>query len=99
MNGNWYPWSTGSYPEEYWFGFDGYSNGKTESWSNWQWPNEVFDTMMDRFRKLSTTKPISINDFGTTSGKYSDIVWNNFTAYSVYYNKIVHLYSIFSHHN
>ena len=115
MNGNWYPWSAGSTPDDYvlawhhiydmlsnkgldstrlqwvwsvanidvgkytaeeywvgenytdWLGIDGYNNGAGHSWSKWEWPNEVFDTIIARLRKLSLTKPMSINEFGTTS--------------------------------
>jgi hypothetical protein len=50
-----------------WLGVDGYNSGASETWSHWQWPNEVFDDMLGRLRKLSPTKPISINEYGTSS--------------------------------
>jgi len=50
-----------------WFGIDGYNVGATQSWSSWQWQNEVFDTIIARLRKLSSTKPISLNEYGTSS--------------------------------
>jgi len=115
MNGNWYPWSVGSTPDEYilawrhvydifsnksldatrlqwiwsvncqdsgnykaedywvgdnyvhWLGLDGYNWGASSSWSKWKSPNEVFDDMIGRLRKLSSTKPLSINEYGSTS--------------------------------
>ncbi len=111
MNGNWYPWSAGSTPNDYvlgwrhiydifsnkgldptrlqwiwsvsgldvgqytaeeywvgenytyWLGVDGYDWGASQTWSKQQSPNEVFDNMMDRIRKFSSTKPISINEY------------------------------------
>ncbi len=48
-----------------WLGIDGYNWGSSQSWSKWQWPNEVFDNMVGRLRKLSSTKPLSFNEFGT----------------------------------
>jgi beta-mannanase len=115
MNGNWYPWSVGSTPDEYilawrrvhdifsnksldsstlqwiwsvnyqdsgnykaeeywvgdnyvdWLGVDGYNWGASSTWSHWKWPNEVFDDMIGRLRNLSSTKPLSINEYGSTS--------------------------------
>jgi hypothetical protein len=115
MNGNWFPWSRGSTPQDFvlawrhifdilssngldptrlqwvwsvsyqdvgtytaeeywvgenythWLGIDGYNYGFTQSWSKWIWPNEVFDNMLNRLRQLSSTKPMSFNEFGTTS--------------------------------
>lgn len=115
MNGNWYPWSEGSTPDEYvlawrhvhdivsskdldstrlqwvwsvcnedstkytveeywvgenytdWLGIDGYNLGVGHTWSKWVWPEEVFTNITVRLRRLSATKPISINEYGTTS--------------------------------
>ena len=50
-----------------WLGIDGYNSGESETWSKWQWPNEVFDNMISRLRKLSPTKPLSLNEYGTSS--------------------------------
>ena len=50
-----------------WIGVDGYNWGKSQSWFEWAWPTEVFDNMIGRLRKLSSTKPLSINEYGTTS--------------------------------
>jgi beta-mannanase len=50
-----------------WIGVDGYNWGKSQSWFTWMWPNEVFDDMIGRLHKLSSTKPLSINEYGTTS--------------------------------
>jgi beta-mannanase len=50
-----------------WIGVDGYNWGKSQSWFQWAWPNEVFDDMIGRIRKLTSTKPLSINEYGTTS--------------------------------
>jgi hypothetical protein len=60
----------------HWLGLDGYNWGKSQGWSKWESPNEVFDNMMGRLRNLSSTKPISINEFGTSSqviGNVSDV--------------------------
>ena len=121
MNGNWYPWSVGSTPNDYvlawhhtynilsnkgldptrlqwiwsvsgldvgqytaeeywvgenythWLGVDGYNWGASQSWSKWQSPNEVFDNMKSRLRKLASTKPISINECGTSSQRTANV--------------------------
>lgn len=114
MNGNWYPWSLDSTPDEYvqawhhihdiftnksidstrlqwiwsvnyqdgsykaedywvgdnytdWLGIDGYNLGASQGWSHWSSPDQVFDDMLGRLRKLSSTKPLSINEYGTSS--------------------------------
>ncbi len=50
-----------------WLGIDGYNWGGSQSWSSWAWPVQVLDNMVTRLRKLSPTKPLSINEYGTTS--------------------------------
>jgi len=50
-----------------WLGIDGYNSGAYHTWSKWQTPNEVFDNMIGRLRKLSLTKPICINEYGSTN--------------------------------
>ena len=128
MNGNWYPWSSNSTPQDYvvawrhvhdmlsskgldatrlqwvwcvnnvdvgsytaenywvgddyidWLGIDGYNFGASQSSSTWSWPNQVFDNMVGRLRALSTSKPICINEYATTSivaGNVSDIQSKN----------------------
>ncbi len=123
MNGNWYPWSQNSTPNDYilawrhvydifssksldstrlqwiwsvnnidyskytaedywvgenyvdWLGIDGYNFGDSKK-SPWVWPNQVLDNMIGRIRKLSSTKPLSINEYGCSSmraGNISDI--------------------------
>jgi hypothetical protein len=115
MNGNWFPWSQDSTPNDYvlawrhihnifsskninstrlqwiwsvgnndvgsytaeeywvgdnytnWLGIDGYNLGSTQDWSSWTLPNEIFDNMIGRLRNLSSTKPLSINEYGSTS--------------------------------
>ncbi len=115
MNGNWYPWSLNSTPNDYilawhhihdiisnksldstrlqwiwcvgnvdagsytaeeywvgddyvdWMGIDGYNFGTSQTWSTWLWPNQIFDNMIARLSNLSSTKPICINEYGTTS--------------------------------
>ncbi len=114
MNGDWYPWSLGSTPDEYilawrhvydifsnkslnstrlqwiwcvnsqdfgnytaenywvgdnyvdWIGIDGYNPGIYRG-HPWAWPNQVFDNMIGRLRNLSSTKPIVIAEYGTSS--------------------------------
>ena len=59
-----------------WLGIDGYNFGTSQSWSSWLWPNQTYDNMIARIRGLSSTKPICINEYGTTSfrtGNISDI--------------------------
>lgn len=115
MNGDWYPWSMNSTPQDYiaawrhihdifsgkgmdstrlqwiwcvnnadvgnytaenywvgdsyadWLGIDGYNFGRSQSWSSWQWPNQVFDNMVGRLRSLSSSKSICINEYASTS--------------------------------
>ncbi|CAF3921882.1 unnamed protein product [Rotaria sordida] len=115
MNGNWYPWSMGSTPEDFvvawrrihdifanksldstrlqwiwcvssvdvgnntaernwvgedyvdWMGIDGYNFGTSQSWSSWLTPNQIFDNMITRLQNLSSTKPICINEYASTS--------------------------------
>ncbi|CAF3779384.1 unnamed protein product [Rotaria socialis] len=115
MNGNWYPWSIGSTPQDYvwvwhyihdlfvnksldstrlqwiwcvnnvdvgsytaenywvgehyvdWMGIDGYNIGTSQSWSSWLNPNQIFDSMIARLQNLSSTKPICINEYASTS--------------------------------
>lgn len=70
-----------------WLGIDGYNFGTSQSWSTWLTPNQVFDNMLGRLRNLSSTKPICINEYGSTSirtGNNSDInaksVWLNLSC-------------------
>ncbi|CAF4257634.1 unnamed protein product, partial [Rotaria sordida] len=115
MNGNWYPWSMGSTPQDFietwrhihdiftnkslnstrlqwiwcvnnadvgsytaehywvgenyidWMGIDGYNFGRSQSWSSWLSPSQVFDNMIIRLQNLSATKPICINEYASTS--------------------------------
>ncbi|CAF1140123.1 unnamed protein product [Rotaria sp. Silwood1] len=126
MNGNWYPWSMGSIPQDFisawrrihdiftnksldstrlqwiwcvnnadvgsyaaenywpgqnyvdWMGIDGYNFGTSQSWSSWVTPNQVFDTMFTRLQNLSSTKPICINEYASTSLRIGNI--SNTTA-------------------
>ena len=123
MNGNWYPWSQNSTPNEYisawhyihniftnkgmdstrlqwiwsvnyadfgnytaedywigdnytdWIGIDGYNFGASRG-GTWEWPNEIYPNMIERIRKLSTIKPLSINEYGSTSIIHSGNVSN-----------------------
>jgi hypothetical protein len=50
-----------------WIGIDGYNFGTSQTWSTWLWPNQVFDNMIQRLNSLSSTKPICINEYATTS--------------------------------
>ena len=64
----------------HWLGIDGYNWGSSQSWSKWQWPNEVLDNMMGRLRKLSSTKPMSLNEYGTVgvrTGNTTDVQSKN----------------------
>ena len=64
----------------HWLGIDGYNWGSSESWSKWMLPNEVFDNMIGRLRKLSLTKPMSFNEYGTVGvrvGNMTDVQAKN----------------------
>ncbi len=53
---------------------------QSESWSKWQWSNEVFDNMIGRLRNLSTTKPMPFNEYGTVDvriGNTTDVQSKN----------------------
>ncbi|CAF4138234.1 unnamed protein product [Rotaria sordida] len=126
MNGNWYPWSMGSTPQDFietwrhihdiftnkslnstrlqwiwcvnnadvgsytaehywvgenyidWMGIDGYNFGRSQSWSSWLSPSQVFDNMIIRLQNLSATKPICINEYASTSIRTGNI--SNITA-------------------
>ena len=150
MNGNWYPWSLGSTPDEYilawryvytiflnkgldptrlqwiwcvnnedfgnytaenywvgdnyvdWIGIDGYNFGIYRG-HPWAWPTQVFDNMIGRLRKLSSTKPIGITEYGTSSmhaknisdvqsktewlNQFCDYINNNQIKMASYFNK------------
>jgi len=58
-------WVGGNYVD--WLGIDGYNFGGSAKWSTWTTPVHVYPHMMGRLRNLSSTKPISINEYGTTS--------------------------------
>lgn len=75
-----------------WLGVDGYNFGASRGGS-WIWPNEIFDHMIIRLKNISSTKPIGINECGSTTirtGNISDIQmksewlnrWCNYVANS-----------------
>ena len=49
-----------------WVAIDGYNWGKTQSWSNWTPPAQVYDSMIARLRAL-TTKPLATPEYASTS--------------------------------
>jgi hypothetical protein len=52
-----------------WLSIDGYNLAKSESWSHWMEPAEVFSDMIKRFSILSPNKPIGVAEVGcSTSG-------------------------------
>jgi len=64
----------------HWLGVDEYNWGSSRSWSHWQTPNEVFDNIIGRLRKLSSTLPLSLNEYGTVGvrvGNTTDIQAKN----------------------
>ena len=64
----------------HWLGIDGYNWGSSQSWSHWETPSDVFDDMISRLRKLSPSKPLSFNEYGTVSvrvGNTSDVQSKN----------------------
>ena len=59
-----------------WQGIDGYNFGISQSGNVWTWPNQTYDRILTHERSLSSTKPICINEYGTTNlptGNISDI--------------------------
>lgn len=121
MNGNWYPWSSGSTPQQFvaawihvhgifsskglnstsvqwiwcvnnvdvgshraedywvgenyadWLGIDGYNFGTSQSWGSWLSPSQVFDNMIQRLKTISSSKPICINEYASTSAFVNNI--------------------------
>jgi len=57
-------WIGDSYVD--WIGVDGYNFGIYNG-HPWSWPNDVLDNMIERLHKISSTKPIAINEYGTSS--------------------------------
>jgi beta-mannanase len=55
-----------------WIGVDGYNFGIFRG-HPWIWPNQVFDNMLGRLRKLSSTKPIGITEYGTSSERARNV--------------------------
>ena len=54
---------------------DEYNFGGSKG-SSWVWPNQIFDNMISRLRRLSSIKPLVINEYGSSSirvGNVSDI--------------------------
>lgn len=49
-----------------WVGVDGYNWGSSQSWSTWQSPVDVFESMVKRVQTM-TDKPLSVPEFGSTS--------------------------------
>jgi beta-mannanase len=49
-----------------WMAVDGYNWGRSETWSTWQTPAEVFEPMISRLQALSG-KPIAITEVGTSA--------------------------------
>jgi beta-mannanase len=86
-----------------WLGIDGYNFGKSEKWSTWTWPIHVYPHMIARLRNLSSTKPLAINEYGTTSihganisdvqlktewlNQFCDYINNNQIKMASYFNK------------
>ena len=51
-----------------WVAIDGYNWGRSETWSSWESPAELYDGMLTRIRAV-TTKPVALTEFAsTTSG-------------------------------
>ncbi|CAF1459411.1 unnamed protein product [Rotaria magnacalcarata] len=64
----------------HWLGINGFNGGSSANWSKWEWPNEIFDNMMGRLHKLSSTKPISLNAYATVgvrTGNTTDVQSKN----------------------
>ncbi|CAF1136851.1 unnamed protein product [Rotaria sp. Silwood1] len=64
-------WVGDSYVD--WIGVDGYNWGATQSWSTWLSPNQIFSDMISRVRLLSSTKPLCISEYGTTSKRIGNV--------------------------
>lgn len=50
----------------HWIAIDGYNWGKSQTWSNWQTPSQVFGNMLNRMRAIST-EPIAITEMASSS--------------------------------
>jgi beta-mannanase len=55
-----------------WVAIDGYNWGESQTWSNWETPDEVYGNMIGRLRAL-TAKPLALTETGTTSSTLSGI--------------------------
>ncbi|MCA1991335.1 MAG: hypothetical protein LDL41_04700 [Coleofasciculus sp. S288] len=55
-----------------WIAIDGYNWGTSQTWSNWQTPDQTFGAMMTRLQAM-TTKPLAITELGTTTTTNSGI--------------------------
>lgn len=53
-----------------WVAIDGYNWGTSQSWSNWQTPQQVFGSMIQRVRTISN-RPLTISEFASSTATNS----------------------------
>ena len=51
-----------------WLGIDGFNWGTDYSWSRWQSPPEIFESMRYRLGQLAPNKPVALPEVASTSG-------------------------------
>jgi len=54
-----------------WVSIDGYNDAKSQSWSSWVTPDQVFGDMLNRFEALAPSKPIGIPETGCSTSGYT----------------------------
>ncbi len=55
-----------------WVGIDAYNWGASQSWSSWRSPEQCFEDMLLRVRRLCT-KPVALTEFASTSSTASGV--------------------------
>jgi mannan endo-1,4-beta-mannosidase len=55
-----------------WVAIDGYNWGESQTWSNWETPDEVYGNMTGRLRAL-TSKPLALTETGSTTSTLSGV--------------------------
>jgi hypothetical protein len=54
-----------------WVSLDGYNNAKSQSWSSWMEPTDVFGPMIKRLIALAPGKPLGIAEVGCSTSGYT----------------------------
>lgn len=63
-----------------WLGIDGYNFGLSGGAMIWQTPQVVFDNMLARLRAISPTKPVAVNEIGSTTNNLGTVAKNNWIS-------------------